>query len=149
MHGPSRIDPRLAYTCGVLRLVPLCLHSILPTAYNNIIRVLNWGLIVLNDYGLLPVSPVYGICNSLVQYWRLINKTEANMFYSFLYFILFHFFSFHRFVDYIMFNVHSSSHRSHRSMFTLFQFSLNGIQVLHWGFPAGNIHFHFITGPGS
>ena len=23
----------------------------------------------------------------------------------------------------------------------------NGIQVLHWGFPAGNIHFHFITGP--
>ena len=26
-------------------LEPLCLHTSLPTAYNNIIRVLNWGLI--------------------------------------------------------------------------------------------------------
>ena len=98
------------YTCllhsNSERALPWCLHPILPTAYNNIIRGLKWGLI---DWVILAFYLYHlPICNSLVQYWRLINKTEANMFCTFC---LFYFISLFQLVDYIMFNVHRSSHR--------------------------------------
>ena len=56
-------------------LVPLCLHPIFATAYNNIIRVLNWALIawVIMAFYLYHLP----ICNTLIN-WKLINKTEAN-----------------------------------------------------------------------